>query len=232
MSTRMGEELPGALIRKYWAERFPPSMAVAVPLLLGVAGQVGGSRSLYTFPADVLLAFLLFAQLRILDDLADRQRDVRIHPERVLVRTTSVRPIAAAALALGTATIAFLLIREASPVGPTLRSGDTHAIGSYLLLIGFLSAWYAERRGRTLLGDHLLLAKYPVLVWIIATSRIETTASSAQLALSMLATYLAACVYEALHDDTSPAAARPALVAGEGLLLAVTLTALSLRGHA
>jgi len=46
----------------------------------------------------------------------------------------------------------------------------------------------------------------------------------------MVAVYLAACVYEALHDDRSPAAARPALLVGEGLLLAVTLAALSIRG--
>jgi 4-hydroxybenzoate polyprenyltransferase len=224
--------MPSTLIREYWAERFPPSMAAAVPLLLGVAGQAGGSRSVYTFLADVLLAFLLFAQFRILDDLADRPRDARSHPERVLVRTTSVRPIAGVALALGMLTMAVLLVRELSPMGPT------HAIAAYLLLIVFLSAWYAVRRGRTLLGDHLLLVKYPAFVWIIATAHVGTTAgrwstaSSGQLALSMVAAYLAACVYEALHDDDSPAAARRAIVAAEGLLLALTLTALSLRGLA
>jgi 4-hydroxybenzoate polyprenyltransferase len=225
------------LIREYWAERFPPSMAVGVPLLLGVAGQAGGSRSLDTFLADVLLGFLLFAQFRILDDLVDRPLDARIHPERVLVRATrtkSVRPISAVGLVLGTATMALL-----SLVGPTFRSGAVRGpISVYLLLIVVLFAWYAVRRGRTLLGDHLLLAKYPAFVWIIATSRIGATAwdwssaSAVRLELSMLAAYLAACVYEALHDDSSPAAARPALVAGEGLLLALTLTALSLRGHA
>jgi hypothetical protein len=52
----------------------------------------------------------------------------------------------------------------------------------------------------------------------------------AQLALSVLATYLAVCVYEALHDDRSPSRARPALVVSEGVLLAVTLVVLSMRG--
>jgi 4-hydroxybenzoate polyprenyltransferase len=207
------------LIHQYWAERFPLPLVVGVALLLGVAGQAGGSRSVSTFLADVLLAFMLFAQFRILDDLADRQRDAHLHPERVLVRTKSVRPICAVTLVLGTATLAALLFREPSPAGP---------IGGYLLLIVVLSGWYAARGARSLFGDHLLLAKYPVFVWIIATSGTEhrTPGSSAQLALSMVATYLAACVYEARHDDRSPAAARPALVAGEGLLLVLTLTAL------
>jgi 4-hydroxybenzoate polyprenyltransferase len=216
-------------LRQYWAERFPLPMAVGVPLLLAVAGQAGGSRSPSTFPADVLLAFMLFAQFRILDDLADRPRDAHTHPERVLVRTTSVRPLAALALVLWTATMAVLLARASSSVGPTFRWGVVLGpIGGCVLLIAVLSAWYATRGARSLFGDHLVLAKYPAFVWIIATSVTEqrSSGSSAQLALSMLATYLVACVYEARHDDESPAAARPALVAGESVLLVLTLTAL------
>jgi 4-hydroxybenzoate polyprenyltransferase len=215
-----------AVLRPYLAERFPWGMSCVVPLLLAIAAQSGRARSVAAFPVDVLLAFLLFAQFRILDDVADRSHDARIHPERTLVRATRVQPIAAAGLLLAFGTMAVLLVR--SDVGS--------ATTTYLILIITLSTWYVVRRERTLFGDHLLLAKYPAFVWIIATSRVGSTVVNqpatpiAQLALSVLATYLAACVYEALHDDRSPSRARPALVVSEGVLLAATLVALSMRG--
>jgi hypothetical protein len=61
---------------------------------------------------------------------------------------------------------------------------------------------------------------------------VVASSSFGRLALSMAATYFAACLYEALHDARSPARARPALVVGEGLLLALTLGAISIRGLA
>ena len=212
------------LVSGYTAERLPWRLSVAVCVLLTAAGQAGRSGVLEDVPADALLAFLLFAQFRILDDLADRSVDAHAHPERVLVRAISVWPIAAAALVLGVATLTLLLVRNAA--------FDT--IGSYLLLATFMSAFYCVRQGRSLLGDHVLLTKYPVLVWIIAVAGADGSPRSwpssafAEVALSMLAAFLATCLYEALHDAASPSAAQPALVACEGLLMAFTLFALAL----
>jgi 4-hydroxybenzoate polyprenyltransferase len=211
------------LIRRYRAERLPLSMALAVALLLATAAQTGGTRGFDRFPADAALAFLLFAQFRILDDLVDRRRDARRHPGRALVRAASVWPIRIAGLALAAATLAAGLVCDAPRA----------AFAGYLLLIAALFVFYAVRRGRTLVGDHLLLAKYPAFVWIIAASRSggtleESSASPPLLALSMLAIYLTACLYEALHDDDSPMAGEPTLVACEGLLLALALTVISL----
>ena len=222
------------LLRRYRTERLPWAMTAIVPLLLAVCAQAGARSNPTTFVVDVLLASLLFAQFRIFDDLADRPRDARIHPERVLARTHTVRPIVIAGLSLAAATLGILLLRtavrldSASAVRPS-------AIGAYLALIALLSSWYSLRGERTLVGDHLLLTKYPAFVWIVATSRVTLPApgrepATAQLVLSMVAVYLAACVYEALHDDRSPATARSALLVGEGLLLAITLAALSIRG--
>jgi 4-hydroxybenzoate polyprenyltransferase len=224
------------LLRRYRAERLPWTMTSVVPLLLAVCAQAGTRSNPATFVVDVVLASLLFAQFRIFDDLADRRRDAQTHPERVLVRARTVRSIVIAGLILAAATAGILLLRTAVLVDSAVASAARpSAIGAYLALIGLLSSWYSLRGERTLVGDHLLLTKYPAFVWIIATSRVTfpapgRAAATAQLALSMLAVYLAACVYEALHDDRSPARARPALLLGEGLLLAVTLATLSIRG--
>ena len=224
------------LLRRYRAERLPWAMTSIVPLLLAVCAQAGARSNPTTFVVDVVLASLLFAQFRIFDDLADRPRDARTHPGRVLVRTRTVRPIVIAGFILAAATVGILLLRRAvlldSAVLPAARAS---AIGAYLALIGLLSSWYSLRGKRTLVGDHLLLTKYPAFVWIVATSRVTLPApgrapATAQLVLSMVAVYLAACVYEALHDDRSPGRGRPALLLGEGLLLLVTLATLSIRG--
>ena len=222
------------LLRRYRTERLPWAMTAIVPLLLAVCAQAGARSNPTTFVVDVLLASLLFAQFRIFDDLADRPRDARIHPERVLARTHTVRPIVIAGLSLAAATLGILLLRTAVRLD-SASAARPSAIGAYLALIALLSSWYSLRGERTLVGDHLLLTKYPAFVWIVATSRVTLPApgreaATAQLVLSMVAVYLAACVYEALHDDRSPATARSALLVGEGLLLAITLAALSIRG--
>ena len=224
------------LLRRYRTERLPWAMTAIVPLLLAVCAQAGARGNPTTFVVDVLLASLLFAQFRIFDDLADRPRDARIHPERVLARTHTVRPIVIAGLSLAAATLGILLLRTAVRLD-SASAARPSAIGAYLALIALLSSWYSLRGERTLVGDHLLLTKYPAFVWIVATSHLTLPTpgrapATAQLVLSMVAVYLAACVYEALHDDRSPATARSALLVGEGLLLAVTLAALSIRGFA
>ena len=212
------------LVSRYSAERLPWRLSIAVCFLLTAAGQAGRSGIHDHVLADGLLAFLLFAQFRILDDLADRSVDARAHPERVLVRALSVWPIAAAGLVLGIATLTLLLVRNAP--------SDT--IGSYLLLVTFLSAFYCVRQGRSVLGDHVVLTKYPAFVWIIAVAGADGSprswppAAFAEIALAMLAAYLAASLYEVLHDAACPSAAQPALVAFEGVLMAFTLVALSL----
>ena len=220
------------LLHRYRAERLPLTLLGTVAPLLTVAARAGeGGRGLGTLLSDAALALLLFTQFRILDDVADRRDDARLHPGRVLVRATSPAPIAATGLVLAAGTVALLFFRASRPAGQAFIAGAVvRPIAIYLLLVASLSTWYLARRGRTIGGDHLLLAKYPAFVWIIAASRVSATSGSGRLALAMLATYLTACVYEAVHDQDSPAAARPALIAVESAGLALTLAILSIRG--
>jgi 4-hydroxybenzoate polyprenyltransferase len=224
-----------SLFREYRSERLPWSMLVAVPLLLAAAARAESS-GIASLALDCAIATLLFAQFRILDDLADRSLDARIHPQRALVRATNVRPVVIAGIALALGTLVILYLRQSRKSGFAFEAPSIpDALAVYLAVIVVLALWYSLRANRTLIGEHVLLAKYPAFVWIIARSRAEPVSSSSfsgPLALAMIATYLAACVYEAIHDVRSPARARPALVFGEGLLLAATLAALSRRGLA
>jgi 4-hydroxybenzoate polyprenyltransferase len=212
------------VLGRYRAERLPVALVATVATLIALGAQLATSFTLPHLPGDLALAAWLFVTFRVLDDLTDREADRVRHPERVLSRAESIRPIAAALVVLAVGAAALLWLRGAS------RSIVVAAVGLFALI----GAWSAGRGPRSLAGDHVLLAKYPAFVWIIAASRTGEglDGASARLALALLATYMAAGVYEAVHDPASPAAAQPALVVGEAVLLAASLTALSMRGVA
>jgi 4-hydroxybenzoate polyprenyltransferase len=217
-----------ALVREYRAERFPAALLIGVPSLVAFASEAGRSVTAVTFVFDTAIAALLFAQFRIVDDLADRERDGMVHPDRVLVQAPSVAPIVAALAVQWSGTLAVLAVRD--------RRGS--AVAACLLLNLAMAGCYAVARRRTVLTDHLLLAKYAAFVWIVAISRHQAPpwmwapAEAAVTCAAGMAMYLAACVYEAAHDPKSPSATRPRLVAAEGMLLLLIVSALSLRGRA
>ena len=216
------------MLREYRAERFPAALLIGIPVVVAFASEAGQSVTAATFVMDAAIAALLFAQFRIVDDLADRERDAMVHPGRVLVQARSVTPVVVTLALLSGATLAALAVRN--PRGT--------AVAGYLLLDVALGGYYAAAPRRTLLTDHVLLAKYAAFAWIVAMSRrqappwIWPPGDAGALFAGGLARYLAACIYEALHDSQSPSSRRPRLVAAEGMLLLVILSALSLRGRA
>jgi 4-hydroxybenzoate polyprenyltransferase len=182
----------------YLRERF--DARIYVPLALFIAGAAaGGTFSAARLGVDATFALLLLAQFRAWDDLADRHRDRRTHPERVLVRTESTAPIALFVAAVATLNIAFVLQRDATGVAPAVL----------LALIVTLGIWYARRdrdpatRTRTAAGDQLLLAKYAAMVLIVAGGD-RLVRAPAPIFSAALALHLGACVYEAWHDPGSP----------------------------
>jgi 4-hydroxybenzoate polyprenyltransferase len=207
------------MLTAYVAERLPVRLVMPLTGLLALAATGAEWHSTRTLAADAGLALLLFVQFRVWDDLADRERDARAHPHRVLVNAASAMP--AVLLCLGLAAVSLTWI--------AIRDGASSSVVILLAVNGAVAVLYARRGPRTTAGDHVLLAKYPAIVLITAGARIET--HSVAVLLAAAAVYLGACVYEAWHDRTSPATSNRLLVASEAILLVITLAALSIGGR-
>ena len=179
------------MVGAYLAERFSPR--IFVPMAMAIAGAAsGGTLSGSRFWLDAAFALLLLAQFRSWDDLADRGRDAVSHPERVLVRATSIAPIVAFSGGLAILNICLAIQRDASGL----------AVAVLVALIGALGAWYSLRTGRTVAGDHLLLSKYPAMVIVVAGDRVLN--APVQILCAALVVHVAACLYEVWHDPASP----------------------------
>jgi hypothetical protein len=176
----------------YWRERFDLRIFLPAAAVIAGAAQVGHARLDPTgLIVDAASTLALLAQFRLWDDLADRERDRREHPDRVLPRAADVTPFAAACVWLG-----ILNLSVAAWGGGTLSA-------SLLALLDAAAAvWYAARpAGRTAASDLVLLAKYPAFVLIVA----EAPAGSGwALAASAGLVYVAACAFEIWHDATGP----------------------------
>lgn len=179
------------MVGAYLAERFSPR--IFVPLAVAIAGAAsGGTLSASRLSLDTTFALLLLAQFRSWDDLADRGRDAVSHPERVLVRATSVAPIVGFSGGLAILNIYLAIQRDASGT----------AVAVLVALVSVLGAWYSWRTARTIAGDHLLLSKYPAMVIVVAGDRILS--APVQILCAALAVHFAACLYEMWHDPASP----------------------------
>ena len=180
------------MIAAYLRERFPWSFFGPLALMLA-ACAVGIGNPVHLGTA-ALGATLLLAQFRIWDDLADRQRDSTMYPNRVLVARHNAGPVLGLGIALLAVNVAMATQRGAMPL-PLLFLGILHAA---------LGCYYLLRDRRTVVGDQLLLSKYPVFVLILAGERLLT--APAAVLLPAAAVYAAASAYEAWHDPVSPLA--------------------------
>src|SRR5262249_19610484 len=160
------------------------------------------------------LAVSLLLQFRIWDDLTDRERDRQRHPERILACARALGPVQRLGGAAAAASVALL----ATGPEPVWR------LAVYAVLVLGLHGWYTvSRRVWTapLLHYHLILAKYPVFVWLLGG---DTTRPLPRL-LAALAVYFALCAYEVLHDPDTAAipGARWALHAELVALVAISI---------
>jgi hypothetical protein len=179
------------MIRAYLSERL--RLVPFIPLALVIAlGAAGGATHLASLALDAMLAWLLLAEFRLWDDLADRGTDAARHPHRVLVQSASITPFVRAGILLGAAGGGWILLRD--------------GWGSSLALLALvhlaLGGWYWFRRGRSLAGDQLLLAKYPAFVFIVSGARANE--SPAVVAAAAAGIYVGVSLYEAWHDPVSP----------------------------
>lgn len=183
------------MIGAYVHERFP--ITVFGPLALLLAGAaLGGRFEPWRLALHTLGALSLLAQFRIWDDLADRHRDDATHPHRVLVRATSTAPV----LCLGIGLLALNVALAARSDAPVL------SLWLLALVHAALGASYLLRRGRTILTDQLLLAKYPAFICVLAGGRLLDAPVPVAAAAALI--YAGASCYEAWHDPISPLASK------------------------
>ncbi len=202
MSTSGSDNLVG-----YARTRLPPQIFVPLAIFLWGAGALRfRERGLL----GILLCWTLVAQFRLWDDLADRDDDRASHPDRVLVRATSLTPFRLLAVALFAGNAAWLALASPRPL-----------FTPFLVLSGLLLAWYAGLRRLapgSLVGPHLVLLKYSAIAYLVAAPP-RLLADEVFLVLLALV-YLTFCVYEGLHDDRCRAAA------GASAVLAVEMAGL------
>ena len=184
------------LIPAYLRERYRSRVFVPLALVLATTGMVaGGAR--FDSPAiglqTLIACYLLVLAFRVWDDLEDRERDQRDHPDRVLVRSGVNAPwLALLATALVSGTVL-------ASLGP--NAGQRLAIlGGWILV---LFVWYRTRRAlaaHPLIGTSIVFAKYPLIAFVTAPP-----SHAPPLALSvtvLLALYFALCIYELADDAT------------------------------
>jgi hypothetical protein len=177
------------LLIAYLRERFNPRLYLPLALIIALPAS---APSIASVGADVMFALLLLAQFSPWDDLADRDRDARAHPDRVLVRATSIVPIATFCSVLAAVNIGLALQRDASGIAAT----------ALIAFICTLAVWYPVRTSRTGAGEQVLLSKYAVMVIVVAGERVSQ--APMRIIIAALALHLVACVYEGWHDRASP----------------------------
>ncbi len=213
------------LIYVYWRERYPVSVFVPFAILIAAAGTAAAG-SLPTVRGAVMgcvLAYTLVFVFRIADDIADLSRDRVRHPGRVLVQSSSVKPIVVLASAIAVADVLMMLSQP--------RPGARIAVFAARSL--FLLVWYhlrARLRAGPLASAHVVLLKYPVISLLTCVSWDHLTLRTAL--PSAAALYLGLCIYEQVHDRTvrESRGAQWIFAAEMGLLVGLPLMMLSIGG--
>lgn len=212
-----------ASVYAYARERYPARLFVPLAVFLGVAALASGSaRPAAGLPASLAvssaLAFVLIFQFRLWDDLEDREHDRTTHPERVMSRAATPKPFRLLLVVVTVMNLALVAAR-----------GGVRLAALVALEVALL-AWYRARGSRTpaaFLPHHIVLAKYPVLVFVV--SPVDASPHAEEFALVAAIVYLCCCLHEVLHDRELRAASQAKrLLVVESLFLIATAAALGL----
>ena len=191
MGTEDLSSSPSAILLAYVRTRFPAWLALLLPLLLVLLALRERIVVPAEFAAAYALALLLVFELRLWDDLCDREIDQQEHPERVLCRAASVRSFLG--LLFVTIAINFVLAALLRPWWSLVALVAIHLL---------LAIWYRFREQilpERIANYHVVLLKYPVIVWILG-ARTAVDRASLPLLYSLAAAYLGLCIYEVAHD--------------------------------
>jgi len=167
--------------------RMPAARFVPLAILLAWAASAAGATDVVRVLCTIAVAYTLVAQFRLWDDIADRERDARDHPQRVV----NAGPLITASMVLA--------VFNAAALG--VLNGWTYAI-AVLVLSALVLAWYRVHRSRGLVHAHVLLLKYPAFVALLAAP----SAHAPALALGAALVYGALVGFELLDDPALRAA--------------------------
>lgn len=197
-----------AELAAYTRTRLLRPRIVALAAIVGACATAASAARFEAAPLSAILALALVWQFRLWDDLEDLAYDRAHHPQRVLASTGDLRTFWSA-LALSMVALGAALALKQNALHALLYSGFVAALAvAYRLL--------AARPSRRLLRSHLVLAKYPVFVWLAASSPESLRALALGAAL-----YLALCLIEIIDDPALRSCRTARLVAvAEGLALA------------
>ena len=172
---------------RYARTRMGIAQVAVVSLVVGAAWLVGPPPSVTHAIGDVVLVLLFVLQFRLWDDLSDLQRDRLEHPQRVLSQTTQTRSFWCGVGLLG-----------ALGGGVVWWRGPLAAIVAVGVLHVALWLWYAfpGRRSLAIADYHVVLLKYPVFAFLIAT-RVGVGVDTFFMAACV---YWVVCIYEVVHD--------------------------------
>jgi 4-hydroxybenzoate polyprenyltransferase len=203
----------------YLKTRFPAWLAILLPLVLVLAALRERVSLSVQFAAAFGMAVLLVLEFRLWDDLSDVERDRHVHPQRALCRSASLRPFWG---------LVFLLMAFNFCLAMLVRGWWAAAmlLGLHILL----AAWYAWReraRWRPVANYHVVLLKYPLIVWMLGAIT-AADIGDPPLLCSAAMVYLSLCIYEVAHDGQlrQLRAARICLAVESVLLAAVGCWAL------
>jgi hypothetical protein len=207
------------LVVRYLAERSRPRVLGPLALLLATAGLLiaPSGASVAPYILSSAQALLLVLAFRVWDDLADRERDATEHPERIMVSTRQTTPFIALGMALAVAAIE-----------PIVFATDVQRRTTALFVAAVcLAIWYRARRSAlaSLLGEHVVLIKYPAVAFAVAPGAVSfDTRTAVLLAVATLASlYLVLCIYESFDDPALRASARARRIAITELALLIPL---------
>jgi hypothetical protein len=183
-------------IVSYLRERVP--VAIFGPaILLTAALALWAAAPVDVGPAGIraiVLAALIIVQLRVWDDLEDREADAAAHPNRVLVNAPS-GPVQIFAWALAVSSGLVIII-----------GADTWtALACFLLLETWMGLAYRLVRARVSPRRwqyQILLVKYPAIVAVVTLAG-STPPSMGRLLVAAVLTYAGAVAFEIAHNRTT-----------------------------
>jgi hypothetical protein len=218
METAVSSASASADLQHYLRTRFGPVRFALLALFLALASAALDDSEAALVLGRALLVLPWLLQFRLADDLADRQRDRREHPERVLARAPP-GPFRVLLILLAAGNVLVLAWCAPPPRWAEL-----------LTLTGLALLWYVwpHRRVPPLAAALVVLLKYPAFVYLLGDPGASLDRWVAVGVLVLV--YACFVAYECLHDERLRTVRAATVVLAAALLAMTAAAVLAWRG--